>query len=179
MWWVFAWALRRLCAKHPELIKTVDGRNPHQLLPVDMINIKHIPLFTTGFIHPRWFEIAGFLNHQPVSYLELVAAGFSAPKNKQLFNRLIGVGEVSVLVYVDFLCVGPHGPGPEQWFIDSLKLYIYKTCSHLKMDGWKTFSFPFGVFGCFWPIFRGEMAVSFKEGKSTNFINSRFRKQGP
>ncbi len=35
---------------------TVDGRNP---APVDMVNI---PLFTTGFIHPRW--LAGFLNHQ-------------------------------------------------------------------------------------------------------------------
>ena len=31
-----------------ELFDTVDGRNP---APVDMDNI---PLFTTGFIHPKW-----------------------------------------------------------------------------------------------------------------------------
>ena len=40
-------------------------------------------------------------------------------------------------------------------YIPSLKL----TFSHLKMDGWNTFSFPFGS----WPIFRGELAVSFTE----------------
>ena len=33
--------------------------------------------------------------------------------------------------------------------------------SPLKMDGWNTFSFPFGAL----PIFRCEMAVSFREGK--------------
>ena len=32
--------------------------------------------------------------------------------------------------------------------------------SHLKMDGWNTFSFPFGV----WPIFRGKLAVSRRVG---------------
>ena len=31
------------------------------------------------------------------------------------------------------------------------------------MDGWNTFPFPFG----FRPIFRGELAVSFREGTST------------
>ena len=34
-------------------------------------------------------------------------------------------------------------------------------CLHLKMDGWNTFSFPLGAFR---PIFRGELAVSFREG---------------
>ena len=33
--------------------------------------------------------------------------------------------------------------------------------SHLKMDGWNTFSFPVGAFR---PIFRSKMAVSFREG---------------
>ena len=34
------------------------------------------------------------------------------------------------------------------------------------MDGWNTtFSFPFG----FWPIFRGELAVSFRDGLSFSF----------
>ena len=34
--------------------------------------------------------------------------------------------------------------------------------SHLKMHGWNTFSFPFGAFRL---IFRGELAVSFRECK--------------
>ena len=41
-------------------------------------------------------------------------------------------------------------PHPKK--LPSLKL----TFSHLKMDGWKTFSFPFGAR----PIFRGELLVS-------------------
>ena len=42
--------------------------------------------------------------------------------------------------------------------LPSLKL----TCSHPKMDGWNTVSFPF--FGQNGTIFRGEPAVSFREG---------------
>ena len=34
---------------------------------------------------------------------------------------------------------------------------------HLKMDGWNTFSFPFGAFR---PTFRGKLAVRFREGRS-------------
>ena len=40
----------------------------------------------------------------------------------------------------------------------SLKL----TAKHLKMDGWKTMCLSF--WGQFGPIFRGELAVSFREG---------------
>ena len=45
---------------HGSVENTVDGKNP---APVDMVNL---PLFTTGFIHPRWLAwLAGFLNrHQ-------------------------------------------------------------------------------------------------------------------
>ena len=53
----------------------------------------------------------------------------------------------------------------DQWKIPgTLKL---TASSHLKMDGWNTFSFPFGAR----PIFRGKMAVSFREGnnKTTAF----------
>ena len=48
-------------------------------------------------------------------------------------------------------CQDSHTGWP--YIIPSLKL----TFSHLKIDAWNTFSFPFG----FWPIFRGELAVSF------------------
>ena len=50
------------------------------------------------------------------------------------------------------------------WLKDlhSLKL----TFSHLKMNGWKTFSFPFGAVR---PIFKGELAVSFRGGSLAMF----------
>ncbi len=56
-----------------------------------------------------------------------------------------------------FFTQRPLGPN-KTVVVHSLKL----TASlHLKMDGWKTFSFPYGAFR---PVFRGELAVSFKEG---------------
>ena len=48
----------------------------------------------------------------------------------------------------------------------------------LKMDGWNTFSFPFGAR----PIFRGKLAVSFREGnirQLKTFTNNRQRQQNP
>ena len=38
-------------------------------------------------------------------------------------------------------------------------LHLFLKQTHLKMDAWNTFSFPFG----FQPIFRGKLAVSFRE----------------
>ena len=135
------WALRRLCAKHPELIKTVDGRNPAPVISSWHGKYQTYPIIYRGFIHPRWFSRR--ISEPSTSIiLGIGSCSFSAIF---FFNRLIGVGEVFVLVYVDFLCVASW---PRALMVHRLP----ETNSlQLKMDGWKTFSFPFG----FWPIFRG------------------------
>ena len=48
------------------------------------------------------------------------------------------------------------------WYLPSLK----PTSSNLEMDGWNTFSFPFGAVK---PIFRGKLAVSFRHCFPPNF----------